>query len=69
MHDITILRLEEVIKKTGLGRSTIFKLSADPSNDFPNRIRLSANAIGWYAHEIDAYLANRQRVNTPQAND
>ena len=28
---------------------------------FPKRIALGPNSVGWYADEVDAWVANRQR--------
>lgn len=66
-QSVTILRLKQVIAKTGLSRSTIFdKLNPrsarhDPS--FPRQIRLSVvasrGAVGWVESEIDIWLAIR----------
>lgn len=50
----TILRLPEVMVKTGLSRSTIYAAMAQGS--FPLQIQLSARAVGWYEAEIDAWL-------------
>lgn len=61
---LTILRLPEISKRTGLSRSTIYeKLDSksprfDPS--FPQRIRLSEKSVGWSEKEIDDWLSSRQ---------
>lgn len=63
-----ILRLPAVIQKTQLSRSSIYRLEAE--GKFPKRVQLceGGKAVGWYAHEIEEYLANRQRVaDTPKA--
>lgn len=33
---------------------------------FPRRVRLGPNSVGWYEHEIDAWLASRA-ANAPEA--
>lgn len=66
MQPKAILRLPAVKLKTQLSRSTIYRLEAE--GKFPRRVRLGENATGWYAHEIDEYLANLPRVSdTPKA--
>lgn len=56
----TILRLSQVIEKTGLSRSTIYKLVS--LNDFAQKIKLSARTMGFFEHEVEAWLANRGAV-------
>ena len=57
-----ILRLPAVIKKTGLGRTTIYHLVK--SGNFPQKIQLTSRTVGFYESEIDAWLESRaaQRV-------
>jgi prophage regulatory protein len=52
-----ILRLPEVRRRTGLGRSTIYWLMKQ--GDFPRAIPLAARAIGWSAAEVEAWLQSR----------
>jgi predicted DNA-binding transcriptional regulator AlpA len=33
--------------------------------DFPQRIQLGANSVGWYEDEIDAWVASRKRGSLP----
>ena len=53
----TILRLPQVIARTGLGRSTIYAYMHD--NKFPKSIRLGARAVGWLADDIDQWISDR----------
>lgn len=55
-----IIRLREVIKKTGLSKTTIYRLAADPTSDFPAAVRLTTATIGWHETEIDAWIASRK---------
>jgi prophage regulatory protein len=52
-----IARLPEIIRRTGLSRCTIWRLERD--EDFPRRVRLSANATGWDLSEVDEWIAAR----------
>lgn len=45
---------------TGLSRTTIWRL--ERSGDFPNRIRLSAGAVGYRMSDIQAWLDSRKTV-------
>jgi prophage regulatory protein len=52
-----ILRLPELRKRIGLGRSSIYALIQ--RGQFPHPIRLSARAVGWSAAEIEQWIAER----------
>jgi len=51
-----ILRLPQVLERTGLGRSTLY----DKVNkgEFPKPINISTRRVGWLEHEVDAWIAN-----------
>lgn len=52
-----ILRLPEVITKTGRSRSTLY---ADiDAGKFPKPVKLGARAIGFVADEVEAWIAER----------
>ena len=54
---IHLLRMPEVIQRTGLSRSTIYALVAE--GKFPRQIKVSENTAAWLGHEIEAYLIAR----------
>jgi predicted DNA-binding transcriptional regulator AlpA len=49
----------DVVRITGLLKSTIKRWVADPDNDFPKPIKLSARRNGWRADQVKAW---RKRV-------
>jgi len=49
-----IQRLPEVVKRTGLARSTIYLKMNDGT--FPPSIKLSKRAIGWPEHVITEFI-------------
>lgn len=55
-----IIRLREVIEKTGLSKSSIYRLAADTNSDFPAAVRLSQAAVGWRESEVDAWIQSRR---------
>ena len=63
-----ILRLDDVIKKVGLSRSSIFKMI--DANSFPQSISLNERAIGWLSSEVDDWIDYRisisKQLNTQQ---
>lgn len=54
---VQILRLPQVCKVTGLGRSMIYQLES--ARRFPCRVRISARAVGWVESEVQLWLADR----------
>lgn len=52
-----ILRLNDVVQKVGLRRSTLYgKIS---SGEFPAPIKLGARASGWVCSEIDSWISEQ----------
>jgi len=51
------LRIPDVTMETGLSRSTIYRL--EQAGDFPRRVRLSGNSMGWYSTQIDEWKSER----------
>lgn len=62
MHDIgkQALRFPATSKKVGLSRSTIDRL--EKAKLFPQRIRLGANSVAWFADELDMWLKERSKL-------
>ena len=64
-----ILRLKQVVERTGLSRSTIYDRMNPKSkrydNSFPHPIKLNANAtsstgaVGWLESSIDEWIDQR----------
>lgn len=55
-----ILRLPEVLSRTGLGRSSVYEY--ERLGKFPKRVRLGARAIGWHQSDIEAWMAARPLI-------
>ena len=58
-----VIRLTSVQAKVNASRSTIYRWESDRQSDFPQRVQLGTNSVGWYEDEIDAWLASRPRVS------
>ena len=54
-----IVRLRAVRDRTGLSRSTLYKLEGQ--GQFPHRVSLGERSVGWYEDEISAWVESRQR--------
>ena len=54
-----MLRFADVIARTGLSRTTLWRL--ERVGAFPKRIRLGANSVGWIEEEVDDWINSRPR--------
>ena len=60
---IHILRLAQVIERTGLKKTKIYELQSE--GQFPMRVKITAHAVGWIEHEVQAWLAGRIAKSNP----
>lgn len=62
-----ILRRRQVEDSTGLSYRTIHR--KEQAGDFPRRVRLGTNSVGWLESEVQEWIENRQRGGgtTPDA--
>ena len=51
------LRMPSVLRRTGLGRSTIYRLMSE--HKFPSPVRLAGRAVGWRRADLDRWSAAR----------
>jgi len=54
-----LIRLREVIDRTGLSKTAIYELMGE--NQFPKQVRLTRRSVGWIAADVDNWI--RSRVN------
>lgn len=55
-----LLRLPQVMKATGLARSTVYKLVA--ARSFPVPVRITGRSVAWHAIEVQAWIGDRSRA-------
>lgn len=60
---IHILRLAQVIERTGLKKTKIYELQSE--GQFPMRVKITAHAVGWIEREVQAWLSGRIAKNSP----
>jgi prophage regulatory protein len=53
----TLLRLPDVLRRTGLRRSTMYALAK--RNEFPGPIKISTRTSAWVADEVEAWIRAR----------
>ena len=56
---MNILRLPDLVRVTGLSRTTLWRLEREGT--FPARVRLSENSVGWREDEVLIWLKSRPR--------
>ncbi len=54
-----IVRLNTVLTRTGLSRSTIYRKIAEGT--FPAQLKISVNGAGWRESDIDRWVADPVR--------
>ena len=55
-----LLRIGTVVRVTGLGRSTIYRLVAH--DQFPSPVRLTRKAVGWRRVDVERWTNERDAV-------
>lgn len=60
--DGRLLRLPEVLHRTGLSRATLYRRIA--ANEFPEGLSLGGNVTAWAETEVEAWIGSRQRMST-----
>ena len=53
-----IVRTAEVVEATGLSRTTLWRRVR--AGDFPTPIKLGAQARGWHAEDVTAWINSRE---------
>jgi len=52
----TILRLPEVMARTGIRRTTLYRRMAEGT--FPKSIALGGNCTGWYQSDVEDWIVS-----------
>jgi prophage regulatory protein len=62
---VRMLRLKQVLDRTGLGKTTIYGLQK--RGQFPHSVPLTSNSVRWIESEVDDWLARHTatRVSGP----
>ena len=55
-----IIRTKELQDLVSLSRTTIWRY--EQAGDFPRRVSLGANSVGWRLSEVESWLADREVV-------
>ena len=60
-----ILRLPQVTSAVGLSRATVYRLCSEKR--FPQPVRLSSQAVGWLASEVEEWITSREPAGEPDS--
>ena len=66
IHERKLLRLPEVLRRTGFGRSYIYNLINQ--EEFPKQIQIRSGAVAWLESEFEAWMEKKiqeSRNNPP----
>jgi prophage regulatory protein len=53
-----LLRMKDVVAETSLSQATINRLHR--TGQFPPKVQISANCVGWWESHIEAWKAERR---------
>lgn len=59
-----IIRLQQVMEMTGLGRSTVYKYVSE--NWFPKPVPLGGRSVGWLESEVFEWVLSRVAARDKQ---
>jgi prophage regulatory protein len=62
-HPLRVIRLNDVVKLTGLSKSAIYA-----SVNFPSPVRLSRRAVGWRLSDVTEWLEALPDARTAAGN-
>ena len=66
---VVFIRLPEVLRRTGMGKTTIYKRVREGA--FPSPVQLGEGMVAWVEAEVDAWqaklIAVREELTLPKA--
>jgi prophage regulatory protein len=62
---VRILRIRDVMAKTGLSQSQVYELIA--RSEFPMQLKLGPKAVGWVESEIEAWIKDKMDARAHDA--
>jgi len=62
-NPIRMLRLSQVVERTGLGKTSIYELQK--SGRFPRRVHLTDHCVRWIEAEVETWLMQQAQARIP----
>jgi prophage regulatory protein len=62
---LALERMNEVTKRTGLARATIYRRLGEGT--FPQPVRLGARAIAWRSSDVDAWIESLSVIESMES--
>ena len=62
---LTLLRRDEVKRRTGLSTSGLYQLMKDGA--LPRPVKLTGGTVAWPEHEIEAFIRSRMAARDARA--
>jgi prophage regulatory protein len=59
---LALERMNEVTKRTGLARATIYRRMGEGT--FPQPVKLGTRAIAWRSSDVDAWIESLSEINS-----
>lgn len=59
-----ILRIDEVLARTSISKSTLYNFIA--AGTFPAPVRLGPRRVGWNSRSVDAWIESRAATTEPE---
>lgn len=57
MQEKRVVRVAEVLRRTGMSRRSLYQEMA--ADRFPKNFKIGPRAMGWWDHEVAGWLATR----------
>jgi prophage regulatory protein len=62
-NPIRMLRLSQVVERTGLGKTTIYELQKE--GRFPRSVHVTGHSVRWIEAEVETWLVQQAQVRIP----
>jgi prophage regulatory protein len=62
-NPIRMLRLSQVVERTGLGKTTLYELQKD--GRFPRSVHMTAHSVRWIEAEVETWLVQQALARKP----
>ena len=54
---VSLLRMPEIVRRTGLSRSTVYRMVE--RGEFPGPVQLTSRTVAWASCDVDGWIKRR----------